>query len=183
MGFLLIILLLLLIGVGVVSLRRVARPQVAVQAAVTPQHLARLAQPYRGLIGEAVSVVREVKAQAQKAPSALQQEFLTLAMRLDFLVRRALPRAEHGTELAAHLLTLSPDDAQYTKIREAAQEVEEELTQLVATFKTLRGKVYQILTDAGSLSKDNRLERDLDDALLDVTALEEVFSELPKQLE
>jgi hypothetical protein len=182
LGFLLVVLLLVLMGAGIVTLRRAHRAQRRAQAAVTPQQLAKLAQPYRSLLGEAVAVVAEVRAQAHKAPSVLQQEFLTLAARLDFLVRRALPRAEHGSELAAQLLKLSLDDAQYAKTSEAARAVEAELAELVATFKTLRGKVYQIVTDAGSLTRDSRLGRDLEDTLLEVSALEEAFSELPEAL-
>ena len=173
------LLLLLILGLGVwgiVSGLRQSRTRERVL--VTPQDLSALAQPYRRLMGEAVNVAQDVHKQAASAPKTLQRELGGLAARVDTLVERALPRARHGTSLAAYLLELSPEEDQHVQTTAAAQSVEAELEAFVTTLKTMRGKVYQVLTDATRLDADTYLGRDLDDALIEIEALEEAFSDL-----
>ncbi len=172
------LLLLLVLGLGVwgiVSGVRSSRSKAS--APVTPPMLSALAQPYRSLMGEALAVYNDVAAQAAGAPKALSRELNEVADRVRTLVTRALPRARHGTALAGYLLKLEPADPQYANTKRAAEEVESELQSFVATLKTLRGKVYAVLTDASRLEADPRLERDLDDALIEISALEEAFAE------
>jgi hypothetical protein len=144
---------------------------------VTPQQLSALAQPYRSYLGEAVQIHQEVAARSKTAPPALQQEVTELAFRLEMLVKRALPRAEHGTKLSEFLLELTPSEAQYAQTQTEAGKVQEELEHLVDTLKTLRGSLYQVLTDATNLGKDTSLATDLHDALLEVEGLEAAFKE------
>lgn len=173
----LVLVLVLAIGLwGIVSGIRQSRSQS--KTTVSAQVLGALAQPYRRLMGEAVAIAQDVSKQADSAPTPLKRELNSLAQRVDLLVERALPRARHGTSLAAYLLELSPTEAQHAQTLEAANKVEEELTEFVSTLKTLRGKVYQVLTDATKLSTDTYLAKDLDDALIEVAALEEAFAEL-----
>ena len=111
-------------------------------------------------------------------PSHCKSELFDLAQRIELLIRRALPRAKHGTQLQGYLLELRPDEPQYAQTKASAAVVSEELGRFVSTLKTLRGKVYQVLTNATELSKDSQLARDLDDALLDIEALETAFGDL-----
>jgi hypothetical protein len=178
--------LLLAVVLGVLALGlwfalrgRDAAPRSAGGAApVTPQQLAPLAQPYRGYLGEAVAIQREVRGHAERAPRALQYELGVLAWRVEQLVARALPRAQHGTELAAFLLRLAPDDPQRPATLRAAEQLEAELALFTARLKELRGKVYQVITDAEALAADTLISQELDDALLEVSALEAAFSEV-----
>ncbi len=174
--FTLLLLLVLALGAwGIVSGVRSSRRQVG--PPLTPPMLSALAQPYRGLMGEALSVYDDVAAQAAGAPKALSRELNDVALRVRLLVARALPRARHGTALEGYLLKLDPSDPQYANTKRAAAEVEEELRGFVETLRTLRGKVYAVLTDASRLEADPRLERDLEDALIEISALEEAFAE------
>lgn len=150
---------------------------------VSPQVLSALAQPYKRYMGEAVAIHKDVTAQARHAPDALQYELKSLAERIGHLIERALPRAQHGTNLVAYLLELSPTEPQYEQTKQAATRVDTELNQFVEHLKTLRGKVYQVLTDATTLSEDSYLERDLQDALIEVEALEEAFSDVRTEVE
>jgi len=174
----LILLAILGLGVwGIISGIRLSRRQPA-KAPVSPQALSSLAQPFRRLLGEAVEIEREVVRRTASAPKPVQRSLSDLALRLRRLVERALPRARHGTELAGYLLRLDPGEPQYQQTEQTIKEIERELTEFVAVLKKLRGKVYQILTDASNLGLEQGLKRDLDDAVMEVTALEEAFAEL-----
>ena len=161
---------------------RASAPRASVPEALTPQQLAALAQPYRRLLGEAQAIERELAAEARRAPSGLEHELGTLAWRLGTLNARALARGERGTELAARLLNLGPDDPQRPATLEAAARLEAELEGFVASARALRGKVYGLLEHSARLGADDRLGRDLDDALLEVGALEEAFAEVGEEL-
>ena len=172
------LLLLLVLGLGVwgvVSGVRSSRARTL--PPLTPPMLSALAQPYRGLMGEALAVYNDVAAQAAGAPKALSRELGEVAVRVHSLVARALPRARHGTALETYLLKLDPSEPQYAQTKQAAAEVESELRNFVQTLRTLRGKVYAVLTDASRLEADPRLDRDLEDALIEIGALEEAFAE------
>lgn len=173
------LILLTLLGLGgwaIISGIRLSKKQPRVL--VSPQELSRLAQPYKTHIGEAVAIYKDVRAQAETAPQALHKELTSLASRLEQLIVRALPRAQHGTSLAAYLLELNANEPQYSSTKAAAEQVDAELGEFVSDLKTLRGKVYQVLTDATNLGKDSRLARDLEDALIEVEALESAFGDL-----
>lgn len=172
---LILLALLALGGWALVASIRLSSKQT--RALISPQELSRLAQPYKTHLGEAVTIYQDVRAQASEAPKALQPELLRLAERLEELIKRALPRAEHGTSLAAYLLELNPAEPQHANTKAAAERVDSELSAFVDDLKTLRGKVYQVLTDANDLGKDSRLARDLEDALIEVEALETAFSD------
>ncbi len=172
----LVMLLLLGLGVwGVVSGVRAARENR--QQAVTPQELSALAQPFRRLLGEAVAIHKDLDLQAHEAPTALRQELLALSRRLERLIREAVPRARHGSRLAAFLLELGNDDPQRPRTEASIVEVTRELEGFVATLQAMRGKVYQILTDASALAIDSDMGSELEEALSDVEAMEEAFEE------
>jgi uncharacterized protein YoxC len=175
--FLIIILMVLVIGITI-AIRRSAKSKPKTLEAVTPQELGRLAQPYRELLGKAVALHQEVAHQANMAQPALQQEFTELASRLEMLVKRALPRAVLGTHLSSQLLKMQPTEAQYAQTQASAKKIEEELRHLLETLSILRGKVYQVITDSAELTKDMFLSQDLEDALIEVGALEEAFKDV-----
>ncbi len=173
----LILLFLLLTAMVIIAIRRSGKQKPKRLDAVTPQELSGLAQPYKNLLGQAVKVHQEVATQAKQAQPALQQEFTELAFRLEMLVKRALPRAQLGTQLASQLLQLKPTEAQYAHTQASAKSIETELNHLLETLNTLKGKVYQVIADSAELSKDTYLKQDLEDALIEVGALEEAFKE------
>ena len=144
---------------------------------VTAQELSPLAQPYKNLLGEAVSIQQEVADRAGSAPAILKYEIEGMSHRMFQLVQRALPRARHGTDLTDFLLRLTPEDPEYGANRREAGEIETELQNFVEQMRRVRGKVYGILSNAQSLHADRRLQTDLDDALADVQSLEEAMSE------
>jgi hypothetical protein len=174
----LLLLLFLIIASVIIAIRRSAKAKPKTLDAVTPQELSRLAQPYRELLGKAVSIHQEVANQAKIAQPALQQEFTELAFRLEMLVKRALPRAVLGTQLSSQILKMQSTEPQYAQTQASAKKIEEELKHLLDTLSTLRGKVYQVIADSAELTKDTYLSQDLEDALLEVAALEEAFKEV-----
>jgi hypothetical protein len=174
----LILLLLLIVASIVFAVRRSAKTRSKPSDAVTPQELSRLAQPYKQLLGQAVTIHQEVATQAKLAQPALQQEFKELAFRLEMLVKRALPRAQLGTQFASQLLSLKSTEPQYAQTQASAKKIEDELHHLLEVMSTLKGKVYQVIADSAELSKDSYLNKDLEDALIEVGALEEAFKEV-----
>ncbi len=178
-GLILVVVLALSVWALGFAVRQSRRPK---SFKLTPQQLSSLAQPYRQHMGEALSIHKDVMAQAATAPKVLQRELTDLSKRLEHLLERALPRARHGTQLLSYLLELSPGEAQYQQTKDAAKQIEAELEDFVISFKTLRGKVYQLLTNASDLSKDSYLKQDLEDALIDISALESAFSDVYKEL-
>jgi|SRR5690625_770468 len=144
---------------------------------VSAQQLAALAQPYRSLLGEAVTIQQEMASRAGSAPAVLKTEIGELSRRMFQLVERALPRARHGTQLTDFLLRLAPGEPEYDANSEEAEKIAAELREFVEQMRRLRGKVYGILSNAASLQADRRLQTDLEGALSDVQALEEAMSE------
>src|SRR5690625_3006024 len=149
----------------------------ASEPAVSAQELAALAQPYRTLLGEAVSIQQEMAERANKAPDVLKVEITEMAARMHRLVQRALPRARHGTQLTEFLLRLTPGEEEHDHNRKEADRISGELTDFLERMRRLRGKTYAILSNASALQADQRLQADLDDALSDVQTLEEAMSE------
>lgn len=171
-----VLLLLTLIGLGLWSVVSGLRlNQASPKAPVSPQELGALAQPYRRLLGEAVATEQDVQRQIETAPRAFRRSLQDIGARMHSMTRRALPRAQHGTRLTSYLLRLEPGEAQYRETKRAAQQVEDELEEFVATLNTLRAKVYQVLTDASRLALDDPLSDDLSDAMIEAEALVEAF--------
>src|SRR5690554_4781762 len=110
------------------------------RAPVSPQELSPLAQPYKNLLGEAVTIQQEVATRARTAPSVLKYEIEGMSHRMFQLVQRALPRARHGTDLTDFLLRLTPDDPEYEANRKEAGEIETELQAFVEQMRRIRGK-------------------------------------------
>src|SRR5690554_354051 len=115
---------------------------------VEPQELSALAQPYKSLLGEAVTIQQEVSRRADTAPHVLRREIEEMSQRMHYLVQRALPRARHGTQLTDFLLRLTPEDPEYTANSTEAGQIEKELAIFVEQLRRLRGKVYGILSYA-----------------------------------
>lgn len=154
---------------GVRSVRKNRAP------GISPQELSRLAQPFRRYLGEAAAIQREVASQVEDADPPLRRELNEISRRIARLVTRAYPRALQGTRLLNQVRNLDADDATRASLEDAIATIERELADFLDTLKLLRSKVYRVLADAASLNEDHRLARDLEDALLEVQALEEVF--------
>ena len=144
---------------------------------VAAQELSALAQPYKSLLGEAVTIQQEVAQRAEAAPPVLKREIADISQRMHQLVQRALPRARHGTQLTEFVLRLTPDDPEYDANRSEAAQIGSEMESFVEQLRRLRGKVYGSLSNAASLHADRRLQTDVDDALIDMQTLEEAMSE------
>lgn len=168
--------LAVLLGLGVWAvvsgLRAVQRER---GAGITPQELTKLAQPYRRYLGEAAALQRDVAAQVRMAPKPLRRELNEIVSRISRLISRAYPRALQGTRILEQVNSLDREDPTQERLKEASEAIEAELKAFLETLKVLRGKVYRVLADATALDKDAQLSRDLEDALLEVQALEEVF--------
>lgn len=149
---------------------------------VSPQRLAALAQPFRGQLAAALEARRDVERQAERAPAVLRGELEEIAARVGRLIDRAYPRARHGTELQAYLLTLSADDPQLERTRRAAREIEAEMAAFVERIEGIRGSVYQLLTDATALARDRHLSDDLEDLEIELGALESAFRETEREV-
>jgi hypothetical protein len=151
-------------------------------AAIPPQQLSALAQPYRNLLGEAVSIQQEVVLRSRVAPPSLRSELAELSQRMSRLVLQALPLAEHGTQLSEYLLQLRDDDAEQAATLAEAAELQGKLEQFLQQLKRIRGKVYAILSSAANLRADPQLERELADALADVADLDSALSETVRDM-
>lgn len=175
------LLMVLLLGLGLWAvlsgLSAVRRER---DAGVTPQEVTKLAQPFRRTIAEAAALQREVAAEVTEAPRPLRREFEEIAKRISRLITKAYPRALQGTRLLNQKNALEADDPVRERLEEAIADVEAELLAFLDTLKVLRGKVYRVLADAAALDREGQLERDLEDAMLEVTALEEVFGRSSK---
>lgn len=145
---------------------------------LTPVQLSGLAQPFRTILGEMLEVWRAVRRAAGPAPSSVSQELQELSARVGRVVARALPRAQYGTRLLDRRDSLPTTDPAHLAMASAAQAVVDELHGFLDSLRSLQGKVYQLLADANALLPDDRLRIDLDEALIDVEALEAAFREV-----
>lgn len=172
----LIFLAILLLGFwGIVSGVLQARNK-KLEDPVSPQELSRLAQPYRELIGEAVAIYKDLARQAEIASRSLKPELQGFVLRMALLLKLAYPKAEHGTKLKAYALQLSADSDQQASLNRSAQEVEEDLKEFLSQFKTLRSKLYQVLSEASQLASDLPLKQDLDETFVELSELEARFA-------
>ena len=171
-----LLLLVVLLGLGVWAVVSGLRSvRTSRSTGITPQELTRLAQPFRGYLGEAAALQRDVAAQVQTAPAPLRRELGEIVRRIAHLITRAYPRAVQGTHLLNQRNSLEATDPTAERLDQAIAGVEDELSQFLETLKVLRGKVFRVLADAAAFESDGRLSRDLEDAMLEVDALEEVF--------
>lgn len=177
------IVLLGLLGLGlwgvVTGVRAAARTR---RRSLEPQQLSALTPPFRELMGRAMEIEHDVAGQVRYAPAPLRRDLEELAGRVSGLVGRALPRARQGTRLAGYLLRLEPGDPQHPATTEALGRVEEELRGFLGALEEIRGKVYQVVTDATALAADPTLREELEDARGDIGALEEAFRETRNEL-
>jgi hypothetical protein len=178
LNFTLVLLFVLLLGVAVWAIVRGNRERPAARAGMTPQALDALAQPYRGLMAEALEIERDVYRQLGTAPPPLKRRLNEVAVRISRLMEAALPQARQGTMLTGYLLRLNQDEPQYAETKEAASAIERELEHFVASLRSLRGKVYGLLTGAAQLEPGVPLKTELEDALFELSALEAAFKEL-----
>lgn len=176
-----VLLSVLALGIwGILTGLRQAR-KAKLESPVSPQQLSALAQPYRELMGEAVAIHQEILTQLSSANKVLKPDLHNLALRLVLLLKLAYPKAQHGTKLKAYLLKLSPQDAEHAAITTSAEETAQDLRDFVGQLKTLRGKLYQILSGASQMSSNLPLKEDLEETLSEVIALEKVFVDAKKE--
>jgi hypothetical protein len=142
------------------------------------QSLAALAQPDRGLMAEALEIERDVRRQVAAAPRPLRGRLAEIEARIGRLIAAALPQARQGTMLAAYLLRLSKDEPVHAETQATAGAVEEELKAFVTGLRSLRAKVYGVLTGAARLGPSGGLQDELEDALFELDALEAAFREV-----
>jgi hypothetical protein len=177
-----------LIGLGswaIMSGIRSSRKAAAQQSRLSAQHLTGLAEPYRGIMYEALSCLKDIRKQSENTSPALRRRLQDIAVRIEDSLERALPRAQHGSRLQGYFVRLERQSSanknadQQPELQQQAQEIERELRDLLAQLMTLRNKSYQVLGQAAKLDFDQVSSRELQDALFELDALEETYASLP----
>ena len=174
-----------LIGLGswaIMSGVRSARATSAQARRLSAQHLTGLAEPYRGMMYEGLTCLKDIRKQSETASPALKRRLQDIAARIETSLERALPRAQHGSRLQGYFVrlekqTISAD--QHPELKQQAQDIEQELRELLGQLMTLRDKSYQVLGQAAKLDFDQVSSRELQDALFELDALEETYASLP----
>ncbi len=149
---------------------------------VSPQQLSRLAQPYRELMGEASAIYKDVAKHAETANRTLKPELQGFVLRVALLLKLAYPKAEHGTKLKAYALQLNAEDEQQDTLNRSAEQAEEELKAFLAQLKTLRSKLYQVLSEASQMASDLPLKQDLEETFSELGELESRFAKAKAEL-
>ncbi|MEM6428951.1 MAG: hypothetical protein AAF708_06890 [Deinococcota bacterium] len=154
---------------------------------LSAQTLSALADPYRGIMYEALGCLNDIRSQLDNAPPSLRHNLADMAARVEGILSRALPRARHGSQLIAYLQRLTRDKKASTsdsvdaraKLEHQAHDIETELRDLLAQLVTLRHKSYQILGDAARIDIGASNARELQDVMFELDALEDVYASLP----
>ncbi len=174
-----------LIGLGtwaITSGMRSSRQAAAQQSRLSAQHLSGLAEPYRGIMYEALACLKDIRKQSDNASPALKRRLQDIAARIEASLERALPRAQHGSRLQGYFVRLEKQTVsadQHPELKQQAQDIERELRELLEQLMTLRDKSYQVLGQAAKLDFDQVSNRELQDALFELDALEETYASLP----
>lgn len=146
--------------------------------AISAQALAGLAEPYRGLLGEMVHTERDLKAEVMQAPETLRPMLAGLNERIARMLLPAHRKAQRGTQLKAQMLRLNASDPQHSAAQEAAQTIEDDLRTLLERVKELYSQTLRVVAEAQRLEPHTDPQRELDEAMAEVRALEEVFRDL-----
>lgn len=172
-----------LVGLGtwaIMSGVRSSREAAAQQSRLSAQHLSGLAEPYRGIMYEALTCLKDIRKQSENASPALKRRLQDIAMRVEDSLERALPRAQHGSRLQGYFVRMARQaSAAQPELQQQAQDIETELRELLTQLMTLRDKSYQVLGQAAKLDFDQVSQRELQDALFELDALEETYASLP----
>ncbi len=166
---------------GIVSGLRQSR-NIKLESPISPQELSSLAQPFRQLMGEAVTVHKDMIANIEQAPKLIEEQLKDVSLRMTLLLKLAYPRAQHGSQMLAYLQDLNAQDAEAKSIKESADNAETELRKFLAELKTLKSKVYTLLSNASEVTSRLPLEQDLKETFAEVEQLEKVFEELKQQV-
>jgi chromosome segregation ATPase len=159
---------------------RSSREAAAQQSRLSAQHLSGLAEPYRGIMYEALTCLKDIRKQSNNASPALKKRLQDIATRVEDSLERALPRAQHGSRLQGHFARMERQAAAaQPELQQQAQDIETELRELLTQLMTLRTKSYQVLGQAAKLDFDHVSQRELQDALFELDALEETYASLP----
>ncbi|MEM7735089.1 MAG: hypothetical protein AAF267_04800 [Deinococcota bacterium] len=187
--FFLLLIGLISLGVWAIGsgLKR-SREAAAGKSKLSAQALSALAEPYRGIMYEALSCLHDIHSQLDNVSPSLRRNLADMAIRVEGILERALPRARHGSQLVAYLQRLSrnqnassniTDDEAKAKLRQQANDIETELRDLLAQLVTLRHKSYQVLGDAARIDIGASNARELQDVMFELDALEDVYAALP----
>ncbi len=165
---------------GIVSGLRQSR-NTKLESPISPQELSSLAQPFRQLMGEAVTVHKDMIAKIEQAPKVIEENLKDIALRMTLLLKLAYPRAQHGSQMLAYLQDLNSEDAEAKSIKESADNAETELRDFLSELKTLKNKVYTLLSNASEVTSRLPLEQDLKETFAEVENLEKIFEEVKQQ--
>lgn len=166
---------------GIVSGLRQSR-SVKLESPISPQQLSSLAQPFRQLMGEAVTVHKDMITKIEQAPKLIEEQLKDISLRMTLLLKLAYPRAQHGSQMLAYLQDLNHDDAEAKTIKASADNAEAELRNFLTELKTLKSKVYSLLSNASEVTSRLPLEQDLQETFAEVEQLERVFEEVKQKV-
>lgn len=150
------------------------------KALVSPQVIATLSQPYRGMLAEAVTTHRDIQKATTEAPKAIQSSLLELEESSEHVLQSALLKAKHASRVMADLSKLDEQDANYAPMQLSQQASEKELQVMIDDYKQMRSRVYGITQRASEMQLEysGTSNKGLSDSLLELEALEQAMKEL-----
>ena len=121
------------------------------QLPVSPQMIATLSQPYRGMLAEAVTTHRDIQKATKEAPKAIQSSLIELEGSSEHVLETALLKAKHASRVQLDLSKLDEQDPNYASMQLSQQSSEKELQSLVDDYKQMRSRVYGISQRASEM--------------------------------
>jgi len=150
------------------------------KALVSPQVIATLSQPYRGMMAEAVTTHRDIQKATKDAPKAIQSSLLELEEGSEHVLETAFLKAKHASRVMLDLSKLDKQDPNYEGMQLSQKSSEIELQGLIDDYKQMRSRVYGITQRASEMQLEysGTSNKDLSESLLELESLEQAMKEL-----
>ena len=150
------------------------------KALVSPQVIATLSQPYRGMMAEAVTTHRDIQKATQDAPKAIQSSLFELEEGSEHVLQKALLKAKHASRVMLDLSKLDEHDPNFEGMQLSQKASEMELQTLIDDYKQMRSRVYGITQKASEmqLEYNGTSDKGLSESLLELESLEQAMKEL-----
>jgi len=147
---------------------------------VSPQVIATLSQPYRGMMAEAVTTHRDIQKATKDAPKAIQSSLLELEEGSEHVLETAMLKAKHASRVMLDLSKLDEQDANYASMQLSQKSSEMELQNLIDDYKQMRSRVYGITQRASEMQLEysGTSSKNLSESLLELESLEQAMKEL-----
>lgn len=147
---------------------------------LSPQAIATLSQPYRGMIAEAVTTHKDIQKATNEAPKAIQSSLFELEESSNHVLESAMLKAKHASRVMLDLSKLDQSDANYAAMQLSQHSAENELQSMIADYKQMRSRVYGITQRASEMQLEysSGPNKGLTDSLKELEALEQAMKEL-----